>query len=190
MNPFARIIVGYHGCESGFAERLFAGHVIVDDWQRSENDHDWLGHGIYFWEYAPERAMRWAVERCKRRGGEPSVIGAIIQLGICLDLTNERDTANLRIAYELVRDAYAAAGQPMPVNGGNTSDLKARRLDCLVINYFRATVASAQYQTVRGVFPEGVPAYDGAMIMSETHVQVAVVDQRCILGVFRPTYVR
>jgi hypothetical protein len=157
-----------------------------------KTDHDWLGHGIYFWEYAPARAMRWAEERSKRSGGKPAVVGAIIQLGICLDLTNERDTNNLRVAYEQVHDAYGAAGQPLPTNGGKTSDLKARRLDCLVINYnyFRAKVASIQYQTVRGVFPEGPPAYDGAMIMSETHVQVAVIDQRCILGVFRPTYVK
>jgi hypothetical protein len=188
MNPFARIIVGYHGCESTFAERLFTGDLAVASWARSENDHDWLGHGIYFWEYAPGRAMRWAEERCKRNGGKPAVVGAIIQLGVCLDLTNERDTTNLRTAYELVRDAYAASDHPLPENGGNTSDLKARRLDCLVINYFRAKVTSVQYDTVRGVFPEGAPAYDGAMIMSETHVQVAVVDPSCILGVFRPTY--
>lgn len=98
--------------------------------------------------------MRWAEERCQRKGGEPAVVGAIIQLGICLDLTNEHDTRNLRRAFELVRDAYAAAGQDLPINGGRTSDLKARRLDCLVINYFRAKVAAVEYQTVRGAFPK------------------------------------
>jgi hypothetical protein len=120
MNPFARIIVGYHGCERGFAERLLSGNVSVDDWQQSENDDDWLGHGIYFWEYSPPRAMRWAEERCQLKGGEPAIVGAIVQLGICLDLTNERDTRNLRTAFELVRDAYAAAGQRLPTAPGKT----------------------------------------------------------------------
>ena len=81
-------------------------------------------------------------------------------------------------------------GQTLPRNSGNTADLKARRLDCLVINYFRSQISDAEYQTVRGVFAEGPPAYDGAMIMSETHVQVSVLDRRCILGVFRPTFYR
>jgi hypothetical protein len=58
------------------------------------------------------------------------------------------------------------------------------------INYLRAKVATVEYQTVRGVFPEGEPAYDGAMIMSETHVQVAVLDKGLHLGVFRPTHVK
>ena len=90
MNPFARIVVGYHGCESGFAERLFAGHVTVDDWQRSENDHDCLGHGIYFWEYAPERAMRWAEERrvafweCSANSCEVSVRTSVEMVGMGL----------------------------------------------------------------------------------------------------------
>jgi hypothetical protein len=48
-------------------------------------------------------------------------------------------------------------------------------------------VAEIEYQTVRGVFREGEPAFDGSMIYRETHVQVAVVDPSCILGVFHPT---
>ena len=44
------------------------------------------------------------------------------------------------------------------------------------------------YQTVRGVFVEGEPAYDGAGIYTRTHVQIAVRDRACILGYFLPTF--
>src|SRR5579863_9508112 len=51
-----RLVVGYHGTSATHAE------VIVREglFQPSENDYDWLGHGIYFWEEAPCRAWRWA----------------------------------------------------------------------------------------------------------------------------------
>ena len=60
--------------------------------QESKNAHDWLGHGIYFWENNPKRALDWAKFMSKHptfkgRVKEPFAIGAIIDLGNCLDLT-------------------------------------------------------------------------------------------------------
>jgi hypothetical protein len=63
--------------------------------------------------------------------------------------------------------------------------LKRRELDCLVLNYL-CSQSPVLYQTVRGVFLEGDPAYPDAMIRKESHVQIAVRDPSCILGVFRP----
>ena len=48
MDPFARIIVGYHGCTEAFARDLILGKYPIGEWQPSTNDWDWLGHGIYF----------------------------------------------------------------------------------------------------------------------------------------------
>ena len=42
------------------------------------------------------------------------------------------------------------------------------------------------HQTVRGVFVEGEPAYEGAGIYTKTHIQIAVGDSSCILGYFLP----
>ncbi|WP_441286844.1 hypothetical protein ACSRUE_31625 [Sorangium sp. KYC3313] len=58
----------------------------------STNDDDWPGHGIYFWEYAPQQAWWWA----RRRYGEDdaAVVGAMIHLGRCLDLL---DPVNARL---------------------------------------------------------------------------------------------
>ena len=42
------------------------------------------------------------------------------------------------------------------------------------------------FQTVRGVFVEGDPAYAGAGMRTKTHIQIAVRDPACILGYFKP----
>ena len=108
----------------------------LDSWKPSQNDFDWLGHGIDLWEHAPARAWRWAEEKTKGTGEEAAVIGAIIQLGDCFDLTNEKNTANLGRAYELIRASYEETGNALPQNRGTDADLKGRFLDCLIINYY------------------------------------------------------
>ena len=42
------------------------------------------------------------------------------------------------------------------------------------------------FQTVRRGFEEGAPVHDGMLITMESHIQIAVRDPSCILGVFRP----
>ncbi len=180
MDRFARIILGYHGAKAGqaadFAKRLLLGEVAVDDWRPSENEFDWLGHGIYFWEHSPERARRWA-------GADGIVIGAVIQLGSCLDLTDLRYTELLAKSFAALAKDYAEKGWQLPQNSGR--EFKNRRLDCLVINELQ-TAAAGQVQTVRGAFEEGDEAFPGAGRKKETHIQVAVRDRQCILGIFRP----
>jgi hypothetical protein len=39
-------VLGYHGCDKKVGERVLAGERL----KPSENEYDWLGHGIYFWE--------------------------------------------------------------------------------------------------------------------------------------------
>jgi hypothetical protein len=73
----------------------------------------------------------------------------------------------------------------LPSNRGVTRDLKRRELDCLVINYC-LDASPVRYESVGAAFIEGRPVYPGAKLHSETHVQIAVRDPACILGVFRP----
>jgi hypothetical protein len=82
MDRYARIVFGYHGTDPAFAERLVRGEVAPAAWSPSANEYDWLRHGIYFWEYAPDRARAWA--------GKGGVVGAIINLGERLDLLDVR----------------------------------------------------------------------------------------------------
>ena len=158
-------------------EDFSVGEAGVDEWRPSENEFDWLGRGIYFWEHSPERARQWA-------GDDGIVIGAVIQLGNCLDLTDLRDTELLRKSYATLETQYRRKGLKLPQNTGR--ELKNRKLDCLVIDRL-AAASSGQVQTVRGAFEEGDAAFPGAALKRETHIQIAVRELQCILGIFRPT---
>ena len=189
MDQFARVVLGYHGCNTPdsveFVHQLLAGTARIADWRPSDNPYDWLGRGIYFWEPGPERARQWA-------GNDGSVIGAVIQLGRCFDLTDVNDTRLLRAAYNTVVEEYQEKGLELPKNDGR--DLKLRKLDCLVINRFMKAMENElagadeafRYQTVRCAFEEGDEAFPDSMLKMETHVQIALRDPSCILGVFRP----
>jgi len=186
MDPFARLVIGYHGCTEAFARDLLLGSLPLHAWQPSQNDWDWLGHGINFWEHAPERALRWARDKYAAPGQNPTALGAIIQLGRCFDLLNESITAVLAESYQALARTLASKRRPLPRNRGK--DLKRRELDCLVINDCLARLhrRRIEYDTVRGAFLEGDLVYPGAGFSREAHIQIAVRSSTCILGVFRP----
>ena len=188
MEQFARIVVGYHGCTEEFARELLVGNLPISEWRPSANVWDWLGHGIFFWEHSPERALRWARERYGKRGQIASVIGAVVQLGRCFDLLNETFTAILADSYYELASTFAEQGRSLPRNHGRQA--KRRELDCLVINdcLDQLHKAGTEYDTVRAAFLEGKPAYPGAGFSREGHIQIAVRNPACILGVFRPQW--
>ena len=76
-------ILGYHGCDRAVGERLLAGEAF----KPSNNDYDWLGPGIYFWEANPVRCLEFALEPPRKSVQEAFVVGAVIELGGCLYLT-------------------------------------------------------------------------------------------------------
>jgi hypothetical protein len=183
---YDRTVMAYHGCDSDTAERILSG----EPFKPSENDYDWLGAGIYFWEFGYDRALRFA-EQEKRRGKveKPAVVGAVLQLGNCFDLMDTKFTDELPVAFEMLRRAHEEAGQPLPKNGGTTPDKKLRRLDCAVLNLYLTWLADDQgvsRDTVRCGFVEGDPAFEGSGIRHQSHVQIAVRNPACIVGVFRP----
>ncbi len=178
MDRFARTVLGYHGCDPAFAEKLLNAEVPIDDWKPSTNDYNWLGHGIYFWEYAPERALTWGNRPSAVKGG---VIGAIIQLGNCLDLTDIRDTQLLADSFESMREEYEREGIVLPTNGNGRN-----LLDCLVINRLAKNAADRgiPFQTVRCPFLEGGEVFPGSTIRGQSHVQLVVRNSANILGFF------
>jgi hypothetical protein len=173
-----RIVVGYHGCHRDFAHGLVRGRISLAEWQASRNDYDWLGEGIYFWEHAPGRAWQWARER---HGAEGAVVAAEIALGRCLDLSDIDFVDLLRESYEDTVRVYGERGAPLPANSGR--EFKLRRLDRAVLD--RLTTATDPpgglgFQTVRCPFEEGAPVYPGAMIRTQSHIQIAVRDRACL----------
>ncbi len=175
-------VFGYHGCDAAMAKRLAVGEA---DLFESDSEFEWLGHGIYFWEDSPDRALRWANEKL-REGTikHPAVIGAIIDLGNCLNLVDTHFIALVKEAYEMYRDTMSETGQKMPVNSGVGN--KARALDCAVIESLHQYRPDTPFQTVRSFFLEGKPLYDDAGFRELDHVQICVRSRKQIKGYFLP----
>jgi len=178
-------ILGYHGCDRRVGERLLSGTPFLP----SNNAYDWLGPGIYFWEANPRRGLDFARETTRRKPAgieEPFVVGAVLDLGLCLDLTTTAGIEWVKIAYEnLARSAATWGSVRMPTN---SADGLRRNLDCAVIRRLHSILEAQDLpavDTVKGVFTEGGPIYPGAGFDEKTHIQIVVRNQRCIKGVFR-----
>jgi len=190
---YQRTVVGYHGCDMAVAANVVAGSVQL---KPSANPYDWLGGGIYFWEHGPRRAYEWAVEHARVLGAklkQPAVLAAEINLGFCLDLLDTANTRLLRNAYFEFRHSMRRNGISMPRNrdapGTRRGDRVLRFRDCAVIDFTLSSLAEMEpneYQTVRGVFIEGEPAFPGSKVALKSHIQIAVRDPACIAGLFRP----
>lgn len=188
-------ILGYHGCEESFGRKAINGK---EKFKPSSRDYDWLGDGIYFWESDPRRAKEWALEK-KKRGGikKPYVVGAIIDLGNCLDLTLRENAELVRYAHSDLMAAQEKAGLPMPANKpapgvAGDNDLVLRYLDCAVMKRLHSiieqdkTLGLPKYDSVRALFGEGKYLYEGSGFREKTHIQIAVRNPACIKGVFLP----
>jgi len=177
-------ILGYHGCDRDVGERLLRGTPF----KPSDNDYDWLGPGVYFWEANPRRGFEFAQEASRRKGSgisKPFVIGAVIESGLCLDLTTSSGVDWIRIAFENLAQGTAAAGLTLPTN---SEDQLKRNLDCAVVRRLHTILDHQKLppvDTLKGIFTEGSPAYPGAGFAEKTHTQIAVRNLRCIKGVFR-----
>jgi hypothetical protein len=179
-------ILGFHGCSADTAKVLVEGASF----QQSTNDYDWLGHGVYFWENNPERASAFVNEKFQREGNSnpTAVVGAIIDLGLCLDATTQSAAQAINEAHDAYISTLRSAGLEPPKNDGGSDRLR-RRLDCAVINFLheaRSFSKEDPIDTVRGVFIEGTPIYSDAGFYAKTHIQVAVRNQSCIKGIFLP----
>lgn len=86
----------------------------------------------------------------------------------------------------------ANQGIQLPRNqrvGIRDGDWLRRERDCFVLKYAIPAVEShwgCEFDSVRGVFQEGAPAFKGAGIKLKSHIQIAVRDPRAIIGYFLP----
>lgn len=190
------LLIGFHGCDLDTYKNVLHQH---DNLKKSINSYDWLGNGVYFWENSIERAKEWAESDCKRYNDAhpnenskiPAVIGAVISLGHCLDLTDYGSSRILKIGYEILKVELSNIGKPMPqnVDTKNNHDLLLRYLDCAVIeriHQYNEEHNKRAYDSVRGTFIEGDPVYENSGIMEKTHVQLCIRNPNCIKGYFNP----
>ncbi len=184
-------VLGFHGCDRAVADRVVAQREHL---KPSENEYDWLGHGIYFRENNPGRAMDWAKDQAIRLRGqgksfEPAVVGAIIDLGKCLDLLNSASIELVERAYAFLKQGRENEGVPLPSNenipGGG--DYLLRKLDCAVINFAHQTIAPSEpFDSVRAAFVEGEAIYPNAGFRRKNHIQICVRNAGNIKGYFYP----
>jgi hypothetical protein len=182
-------VLGYHGCDRADGERFLSGEEPL---KAGYEPYHWLGPGIYFWEGDPLRALEWAESKQKRNAcKEPFVVVAVIDLGNCLDFQTRENVALLKLAYESFESICLKAGVELPVNKRAKNDKSPskvlRYLDFAVISHLikSAEEEGTTYDTVRGVFGEGVEAYPGSGILDQSHSQIAVRNPDSIKGVFR-----
>jgi hypothetical protein len=187
------LVLGYHGCDRAVAEAVLAGKSEL---KASQNSYDWLGHGIYFWGHNPKRAIEWdrllraTPRKGRRQIKDPAVIGAVIDLGLCLNLLDGHFLSLLPSAHRRLQGINSTLNVPFPRNlalGGST-DLLLRHLDCAVIetlHQLRADEKKPTFDSARGVFVEGDPIYPGAAIQEFNHIQVCIRNPECIKGYFR-----
>jgi hypothetical protein len=182
-------ILGFHGTDAQTVRKIL--NDPKTHLHSSNNDYDWLGGGIYFWENDPLRALQFAKERMKwkgQQGKEPGVIGAIIDLGLCFNLFDQPALKELAQSYEELSGDFASFGIELPRNGRD-GKLWSRNRDCLVIDHvhdLRKEQGLPAYDTVRSAFQEGEPVFPGTEFRKKHHIQIAVRNTACIKGYFLP----
>ena len=185
-------VLGFHGCDEKTKRNLLLKKTLL---KLSKNEYDWLGSGIYFWENDPERALSYAKElsqnpkRSKKANIEnPAVVGAIIDLGHCLNLFEKENLELVKTAYITLEKLSQKNNTSLPVNKLG-KDLLLRNLDCAVINVLHQLIEKNHFEpfdSVRAPFWEGERLYPNAGFREKNHVQICIRNPKCIKGYFDP----
>jgi hypothetical protein len=180
-------VIGFHSCDRELGLRLLVGD---DRLKPSKNPWDWLGPGVYFWEQNPGRALEYAID-CANGNQvfngairNPFVIGAIIELGHCLNLVEPISLNIVKAAHSGLEKILKESNEKIPRNKGAN-----RVLDCAVIRYLHhsnETERRTAYQTIRSPFHEGGTIYDGSNFTDRLHIEICVIDPSMIKGYFLP----
>jgi hypothetical protein len=195
FDDYHRTVIGYHGTGLSAALRLVN---RIEGFLWSEKDYDWLGRGIYFWEYAPKQALNFAKIRQRqyqrkknktandeRRASEPlAVVACMIRLGFCLDLTEPENVEYLVEIFESYKVAMESAGEKLPKN-----NRRYRKLDRAVFEYAYAVIENSEpnlkIDTSRGIYvpTDGAKRiWDGSWVSRDTHIQLCVRNSANLLG--------
>jgi len=175
---YHRTNIGFHGTTVESANRLVAG----ESFRTSDSDDDWLGKGIYFWEYAPKQAWWWA--RSYKKLGEPAVVGSIIWSGNCFDLLDPWNLKTLREFHGSLVDRWTEENIEIPTNARHH-----RNLDCAVFNfmYNEAEGVGTPIDSASGVYVPTAKAkrvWKGSWIYDDAHIQICVRNPKSILAVW------
>jgi hypothetical protein len=175
---YHRTVIGYHGTSARIADALVDG----EPFKESTGISEWLGSGAYFWEYAPKQAWWWAK---KRRLVEPSVVGAMIRLGNCLDMLDAKNAEVLQKAKAKMVQSLKQEGIEIP-----KSERIYKNLDCAVFNFFCEQTedeGELKIDSARGAYvpPQSTKRiWPTSWIYKDTHIQICVRNQSNIIAVW------
>jgi len=190
------LILGFHGCDEQLRDEIISKKGVLLN--ESNNDYDWLGGGIYFWQNDANRALKFAdflsnssPHNKKQKIKIPAVLGAVIDLGYCLDLLDSEYLELLNIGYKSLKTSETKHNITIPKNLPlkENGDLLIRYLDCAVIesiHQFNRDKKIEEFDSVRGVFFEGEELYPNAGFKKDNHIQIAIRNPNCIKGFFAP----
>ncbi|WP_213086997.1 hypothetical protein [Chitinophaga agrisoli] len=142
----------------------------------------------------------------KKRGAikQPDVIGAVLQPGYCCDFLETKFIEVLTSYHKMMASQYQALDVRMPENRDlphdRHNDRILRLLDCATIEFMHAEILNEVkkevnkrgfsenkiFDSTRGAFIEGGPAFEGAGIFEKTHIQICIRNLNCIKGFFLP----
>jgi hypothetical protein len=180
-------VPGFHSCDKKVGMAVLKGDEVL---KPSNNSWDWLGGGIYFWEQNPDRALEYATESAsgkqynKIRIKTPFIIGCTIELHNCLNLIEPESLSVIEDAYKGLKKLTKREGHLMPKNVGSK-----RELDCAVMKYVHTIREESNlppYDTIRCAFQEGKKIYPTAPFTTRVHIQVCVINPKCLRGFYLP----
>ena len=189
------LTLGFHGCDESIVEKIL---LNQSEFKKSRNLYDWLGHGIYFWENSPSRTLEYAEflkshpHRSKKQIKNPAIIGAVLDLGHCLDFTDYQYLEILKETHNTFIEIYKNSEFIIPENKTlkSNSDLLLRDLDCAVIETLHKINSENEKQnnfdSVKAVFWEGEELYPNAGFKEKNHIQICIRNPNCIKGLFSP----
>jgi len=176
---YHRTVVGYHGTSAKVATELVDGNPF----EPSTSVNEWLGSGVYFWEYAPKQAWWWA--RKFNKYANPAVVGAMIRLGNCFDLLDSKNIDVLKKAKDGMVKLMKREGIEIPQNRR-----QYKNLDCAVFNYFYQQIEAEGEPGIDSARAAYVPTeskkriWNASWIYSDTHIQICVRNPSNILAVW------
>lgn len=163
---------GFHG-----TTELAGRRILEDGFSVSQNDYDWLGDGIYFFQDAPQLALDWARQKST---AFPCVLEAHILIKDFIDLLDPKWSTWLANVHDRYVIELKAAKKLAPMQRGG-----AHRLDRAVLNYAVAVRTAEGYHVggIRGAFVEGRPVFPNSALFTKSHIQIAVRDRSYISDV-------
>lgn len=192
------LVLAYHGCDITLRDDLVSRRIT--ELNPSQNKYDWLGPGAYFFENDHRRALMFANDAhgnpekrfTKQPIATPAVVGAVLQLDFILDMTTQEGIENYCLAYQAMVEYLTAEGLPEPKNSkadDEDEDLIVRQLDSDVFKFMhriRQETKQPLFQAVRSAFPQGEAVAPSSAFRRNSHVQIALRENACVLGWFLP----